>query len=292
MLNSFQIQLGLSVAGYPTVAASLVLGVARLAKPASAARRCALVAAATAGLLTSYLGLSGLPKVPPVDSIGWVPVGTLCAGLVGVAFGATAGNAGARQRAVVMAIALVAVIAAFLAGKPVFAQSIGRFLPFGLGAALISAQVVANAPGVAQRGSAVGGWLALLCTAVLAALCALWGASASLAMLLGSMAATAGVLGIGGLILHLDEPTPTAQGVFIVHMSALLTYAHLFANLPILPLVLLAASLLAPTVSRRVPGTAGRRRWLRAVVVVAAAIVLAGSAAAIMHGEAGEEAAM
>lgn len=284
MPNSFQIHMGLTIVGYPAVAASLGMVVAHRAKPASGARQAALAAAAAAGLITSHLGIVGMPKLPPIDSVGWVPITTLCAGVLGIVVSLASRNERTRRWAPVLALTLAAAIAVYLAGKPTFASSMARFIPLGAAAIAVSVIVLANSSKVARRGFAVGGWLALLVTAVLSALCALWGASASLATLLGSMATTAGVVGIGGLVLRVNEPAPAAQGVFIAHMAATLTYAHLYANLPTGPLLLLAAAVAVPALSALVPGEGNRVRWGRAVIAVALAVGFAGAAALIMHG--------
>lgn len=275
--------MGLAIVGYPAAAASLGMLVARLANPESRARQAALVATATAGLVTSYLALAGMPKLPPIDSIGWVPIITLCAGVLGIVASFASPSDRARQRATVLGLALAAAVAVYLTGEPTFAGSAARFLPLGVGAIAMSIIALTNSSNVARRGFAVGGWLALLVTAVLSALCALWGSSASLATLLGSMATTAGVVGIGGLVLRMNEPAPAAQGVVIAHMTATVTYAHLYANLPTVPLLLLAASVAMPALSGLVPGEGNRMRWVRGAIAVALAAGFAGAAALIMH---------
>src|SRR3954463_1288418 len=80
--NSVQIDMGLQIVGYPALAASIGLLIARLLPAGARARGAALALAAGAGLLTSHLGLAGRPHWPPVDSIGWIPIVTGVTALV------------------------------------------------------------------------------------------------------------------------------------------------------------------------------------------------------------------
>lgn len=283
MPASFQIKMGLAIVGYPAVATALVVIAARLTRLDSRARQAALAAAAAAGLVTSHLVLAGTPSFPPIDSIGWVPITTALSGLLGIIVSMAPRSERQRGWATVVGLALAAAIAAYLAGKPTFATDLTRFAPLGAGAAAASAIALTSSWKVARRGFAVDTWLALLATAALSALCAHWGASASLAMLLGSMATTAGMIGIGGLVLRMSETAPAAQGVFIAHMAATMMYTHLYAKLPVLPMILLAAAVLMPALSTLLPGEGKRGRWVRATLAVALAVVLAGAAALLMH---------
>ena len=279
MPSSFEIQMGLAIVGYPALAAGLGVVAARIAKPQSPLRQAALAAAATAGLVTSHVALANMPKWPPVDSIGWIPITTVLVGIVAIVLALVAD----KRRFTAPVIAAAAVAALYFAGKPTFARSVGQFVPLGLGALIIVGSNVAGAALVGRKAFPLASWLTMLITAAIAGLCALWTPSALMAMLLGSMATTAGALGIGGLVLRINEPAPLAQGVFLAHLGATLTYSHLYAKLPTLPLLLLGAAVALPTLVAFIPGDTTKRRWLRSAAAVAIAASCAGAAALIMH---------
>jgi hypothetical protein len=265
---------------YPGAAASLGLLAAKFAKADSAVRQAALAAAAAAGIIASHLAIEGVPKLPPVDSIGWIPVTTALAAVVAITVALLVRVA----RGVVVGAALMgatAAVAVYLAGKPTFTASLGEFWVPGAMAVAVTSIVVAASYRVASKSHPIAGWIGLLVIAALTALSALWSPSAKLAMLLGSMATTAGVIGVGGLILGVRQAAPLAQGVFVVHFAATLAYARLYANMPAVPVVLLALAVAAPSVIALVPGNRGR--LLKAIAVVALAAVFAGIAAMMMH---------
>jgi hypothetical protein len=284
MPSSFEIKMGLAIVGYPALVAGLGVLAARFAKPTSKVRQAALAAAAAGGLITSHVGLANLPKFPPVDSIGWIPITTAIAGLLAVILAFVDGK---RRLAPVMAIAVA--LAVYLAGKPTFARELGQFWPLGLGFAAAAGVALVGAPKLTDKTFAPAVWIGLLLTAAIAALCALWAPSALLAMLLGSMATTAGAIGIGGLILRINEPAPLAQGVFMAHLAGTVVYTHLYAKLPMLPVLLITAAVAAPTLVALIPGDSGKQRWLRSGVAVALAAALAGGAALIMHSKLANE---
>ena len=279
MPSNFEIQMGLAIVGYPAVAAGIGVLAARIAKPQSPLRQAALAAAATAGLVTSHIALANMPKWPPVDSIGWIPITTVLVGVVAIVLALFAD----KRRFAAPVIAVAAAAALYFAGKPTFARGIGQFLPIGLGALIIVGSNVAGAAAVGRKAFPLASWLTMLITAAIAGLCALWTPSALMAMLLGSMATTAGALGIGGLVLRINEPAPLAQGVFLSHLGATLVYTHLYAKLPTLPLVLLGAAVALPTLVALIPGDTTKQRWIRAVAAVAIAASCASAAALIMH---------
>ncbi|MBP9086074.1 MAG: hypothetical protein KBG15_08145 [Kofleriaceae bacterium] len=281
MPSSFEIQMGLAIVGYPAVAAGAGVLAARIAKPNSQRRQAALAAAATAGLVTSHIALANMPQWPPVDSIGWIPITTALVGVVAIVLALLGG----KRLVVVPATAIAAAAALYLAGKPTFARSMGQFVPLAIGALIIVGSSVAGAARVGRKAYPLASWLTMLITAAIAGLCALWTPSALMAMLLGSMATTAGALGIGGLVLRINEPAPLAQGVFLSHLGATLTYTHLYAKLPTLPLLLLGAAVALPTLVAFIPGDTTKQRWLRSVAAVTIAASCAGAAALIMHGK-------
>lgn len=279
MPSSFEIQMGLAIVGYPAIAAGIGVLAARIAKPESQLRQAAFAAAATAGLVTSHIALANMPKWPPVDSIGWIPITTALAGVLAIVVALLDG----KRRFAAPVMALAAVAAVYFAGKPTFARSIGQFVPLAIGALVVVGSNVAGAAVVGRKAFPLASWLTMLITAAIAGLCALWTPSALMAMLLGSMATTAGALGIGGLVLRINEPAPLAQGVFLAHLGATLVYTHLYAKLPTLPLLLLGAAVALPTLVALLPGDSTKQRWLRAAAAVALAAGCAGAAALIMH---------
>ncbi len=279
MPSNFEIQMGLAIVGYPAAAAGVGVLAARMAKPDSPQRHAALAAAATAGLVTSHIALANMPKWPPVDSIGWIPITTLLVGVVAIVLALLGG----KRRFAGPTMAAAALLALYLAGKPTFAGNVDKFVPFGVVAIAIVGGNVASAALLGRKAFPLASWLTMLITAAIAGLCALWAPSALMAMLLGSMATTAGALGIGGLVLRIKEPAPLAQGVFLTHLGATLVYTHLYAKLPALPLLLLGAAVALPTLAALIPGETTKQRWVRSVAAVAIAASCAGAAALIMH---------
>ena len=296
MPNSVQLAMGLKIVGYPALVASGGLVVARLLPAGSRARAAALALTAAAGLVTSHVGLAGKPPWPPVDSIGWIPIATLATALV-LALVALVVPARARVAVTGGLLAIAALAAVYYAGKPTFTRSLDRFWPL---AGLTAAGVVAAAtllPAAGERSLRPAPWLAWIAVAAGLAGCTLWSHSALLAMLLGSAATTAGVIGIGSAVLRIRDVGAAPAGVFLVHLAATAVYAHLYAKLPgwVLATALLAAlaPIAIPVALGAVPGGAGagagapstRRRLVAAFVGLVITAGLTGLAARRMHAQ-------
>jgi hypothetical protein len=283
MPTKMEISMGLAIVGYPAIAASAGLLLAKIAPPQSKLRHASVAAATGAGLITSFVALNGWQKIPPVDSLGWVPVTTAAATVIALVL-AVALQGRARIVAGVVGLALAASAALYFAGKPIFAKSIGSFVPLGIGGAILAGVTVLRAERVSEAAFNAAPWIARIITASAAAGCAMWSSSALLAMLIGSSATTAGAIGIGSAVLRLRETAPLAHAIWIAHVSAIAVYAYLFAavsaiTVPIL--ALLAASLLAPSIISMISAGTGnfKSRIVRSAAIIALATAFAGGAA-------------
>ncbi len=278
--TSFQLGMGLKIVGYPALAATLGLVVARLLPVGSRSRAVALVLAAGAGLVTSHIGLAGKPPWPPIDSMGWIPITTAATALA-LAVVALAVPRRALTVVTGAVLAVAALLAMYYAGRPTFLRSFDRYVPL---AGLAVAGVLAGAglsPRAGELSLRPAPWLAWIVVAAGLAGCTLWSHSALMAMLLGSAATTAGVIGVGSAVLGIRDVGAAPAGVFLVHLAATAVYSHLYAKLPgwVLATALLAA--LAPIAVPLV--MAGRRRFVAAAIGLAVAVGLIGLAAQRMH---------
>lgn len=278
--NSFQIGIGLQVVGYPALAATAGLVVARLLPAGSRARAAALALAAGAGLVTSHVGLAGAPPWPPVDSMGWIPITTaVTAILLAIAAAVVPRARTALATAALLGAATLAAI--YLAGKPTFTRHLDRYYAL---AALATGGVLAGAgllPLAGERSVRPAPWLAWIVVAAGLAGCTLWSHSALVAMLLGSAATTAGVIGLGSAILGVKDVGAAPAGVFLVHLASTAVYSHLYARLPGWVLAAALCAALAPIAIAVAAG--GRRRYVAAAVGLAVAAGLTAVAAKRMH---------
>lgn len=278
--TSFQIGMGLHIVGYPALAATVGLVVSRVLPAGSRVRAAALVGAAGAGLVTSHVGLAGQPPWPPIDSIGWIPIVTAAtAATLMIAALVVPRRAAALVTGALLALATLAAV--YYAGRPTFLRSFDRYWAL---AGLATAGVVAGAgllTAATDRSVRPAPWVAWIVVAAGLAGCTLWSHSALVAMLLGSAAVTAGVIGVGGAILGVKDIGPAPAGVFMVHVAATASYAHLYAKLPAWVLMTALLAALAPIA---VPvAMSGRRRLVAAALGVLIAAGLTGLAAQRMH---------
>ena len=278
--TSFQIGMGLKIVGYPALAATIGLVLARLLPAGSRARAAVLVLAAAAGLVTSHVGLAGKPPWPPIDSMGWIPITTAGTALV------LAVLAFALPRRLLVPVtagllALAALTAIYYAGRPTFGRSFARYYAL---AGLAAAGVVVGAsflPRAGEQSLRPAPWLAWIVVAAGLAGCTLWSHSALMAMLLGSAATTAGVIGLGSAILGIRDVGAAPAGVFLIHLAATAVYSHLYAKLPSWVLLSALVAVLAPIA---VPlALRGQRRLVAAAIGLAVAVGLTGFAAYRMH---------
>jgi hypothetical protein len=283
MPTEIEIATGLAVVVYPAAAASVGIVLAKLAPPQSRLRQAAMAGAAGAGLITAFIANNGMPKIPIADSIGWIPAGTAVATVVAMLV-LTAFTGAAIRVVGAVALGSAAIASLYFAGKPTFAASTEALIPFAAALAGISVIAVIASERVSNASFTVIPWIARIVTASAAALCALWSSSGLLALLIGSTATTAGVIGIGGMVLRLKEPAPLVHGIFIAHIAPLAVYGYLYGGIPLIAIALLAASLLAPPMASLVASSGSTRsRLLRSVAMIALTAALAGGAMAWVH---------
>ncbi len=276
--SDMQIEMGLNIVGYPAVAASIGLVLARLAPAGSRLRQALLALAAGAGLVTAHVALAGKPPWPPIDSIGWIPIITAALAAL-LALTALVQPRRAGQALTLAVLGLGAATAVYYVGRPTFLRSMDRYY-------LLAGFAIATAVSTAGLLAAVGPrvlrpvpWIGWIVVAAGLAGCTVWSHSALLATLIGSVATTAGVIGIGSAVLGIKDVGPAPAGVLLVHLAATAVYAHLYAKLPgwvLVAGVLGAVAPIAVGLAMR-----GQRRLLAAAVgllITAGAIGVAAKA--------------
>jgi hypothetical protein len=107
-----QLYLALRIVVIPAALAALALLAARFAGAHRKPGTRIVAIGAGAGALAALIGLAGLPPFPPVDSIGWIHITTALA-LVALPFL----DRGPSDLGI---FAVVAAVAAFLVGRPVW----------------------------------------------------------------------------------------------------------------------------------------------------------------------------
>lgn len=172
------------------VAAAALLG--RVLK--SAGETIATVAL-SAGIATAHLIVVGIPELPPVDAVGWIPLATVAA--------TPAMFAGKHHLACLAFVFALTTLTTRLLGEPV---------PIAVGWGAVAAVVsLARISFLALSFALAGGSLGLF-----------FGHSARLAQVL---AATAAVVGTAGLVL---PPPRAAASIVVVSGTAIAAYAHLY----------------------------------------------------------------
>jgi hypothetical protein len=271
-VTSVQLWVILRMLVIPAVAASAAVVVARAVAPA--ARPWVLALGAAVGVIATNLGLAGVPRLPPIDTIGWIPIAVGGGFVVLAAFEWPAAR---RPGLGLGALAIVAAFAAWAIGRPTWAQiGAGRSLGWIGGGALAVVAVAGGAASAATRIPPLAVGLALVATTAGGALAAAASHSALLAMVLGGVAATIGALSIGGRVLGRPIGDGATFGVLALGMAGPILYGALYASLPLAVAALLVASGLAPLVVARLPTFRGR-----AVLAPVLALALAGAAAGL-----------
>ena len=246
----------------PVVPIAIGVAVAAITRSAPV-RRIAATIALAAGIVVAHLVDVGVPHVPPLDTIGWIPIAVACSAL---------GVLVDRRVAVRLALACaVTAVATRLIGRPVW--TLAAALPWAVLAAVLAMAIAGSIELAARRMPPAAALLALAMTAASASFACLFGHSAMLAQLTGATAAVIGAAAIAALRV---EPAATTASVAVVAVVAITIYARLYATLSLGAIVLLVASGSAPALVAALP--LGRRARGAAAVVVA---IVFGSLAAV-----------
>jgi hypothetical protein len=267
--SSVRLYVILRVVLIPAAAGALAILAARLAaRRASSVPRILTVGAAV-GAALAHLGLAGIPPIPPVDTIGWIPFGTLAAFLLLLP--------AAGRLADFMAVLVVLGATAFLVGKPVWSQGSVPAAALWIGLMAVGGAIAVDGLAwSAERLPPTPMLIAVLLTTVGASISCVASHSALLAMLLGGVAATLGALAFGGLILKVKVGGRGVFGVLVVTAAGVVLYARLYSALPAAATILLCASLFAPIAVAALPRFRGRvvlAPILAAVLAVGAAYI-------------------
>ncbi|MEO8841064.1 MAG: hypothetical protein ABI704_05800, partial [Kofleriaceae bacterium] len=221
------------------------------------ARRCAGALAAASGIVVAHVVVVGVPRLPPIDTIGWIPfaAAVTCVGLL------------VEPRPVVRLVVtfVVATIAIRLVGRPVWHSAIDAApwaLLVGAGTTAIDASLVV----ASRRMPPAGVLLAFAMTMAGGSIACLFGHSALLAQVLGASAAVIGASGVVAIfVTPAKTPAKTIASIAAVSAVAVMAYASLYATLSTVVVVLLVGSAVAPIVAAALPVTPRAR----AVVAVA-----------------------
>ena len=258
---TFVLRLALNTLVLPVVPVAGAVAVA-LAMRSVAARRSAGAIAAAAGIVIAHLINVGVPRLPPVDTIGWIPLATAAMSL---------GLLVEPRRALRLALTfVVATVATRLLGRPVW-HSVADAAPWSLLVGAVATVVDGSLAIASRRIPPAATLLAFAMTMAGGSIACLFGHSALLAQVLGASAA---VVGASGVVAIFVEPAKTIASVAVVAAVTVMVYARLFATLSTLAAALLVASAVAPLVASLLP--LGRRA--RAVVAVILAIALGAAA--------------
>lgn len=275
-MTSVQLDLLLRIVVFPAAAGAIAVLLARFLVTREAPRAALLAIGAAAGAVVAYLGLAGVPRWPPIDSIGWIPLATVAALIALLAVSRAPDR---RPLLGVAALIVVAAGAAYLVGKPAWTRmGLGSAAPWIALAALAVGAVAQGLTWSAERlhPAAVGG--GLLATTVGAAVASALSHSALLGMILGGVASVVGALTVGAIVLRIPLRGRAVMGVVAIAVAALVLYGKLFASLPTAAVLLLAASALAVTAMAALPSFRGR-----AVIAPLLAVALAAAAVGIAH---------
>jgi hypothetical protein len=210
-----------------------------------------------AGIVIAHLVNVGVPRMPPLDTIGWIPVAVALASL----------GLLVEERASVRLVALfvITIAAAWLIGRPAWTLSVG--VPWILMTAATTTVIAGSFEVANRRTPPAATLLAFAMTMASAAIACLLGRSALLAQVLG---ASAVVVGGSGLVSIRVEPAKASVNVALIAATAVVLYARLYATLSVLVLVLLALSASAPAIASCLPLS----RRARSIVCVVLAIAL------------------
>ncbi|MBI5489510.1 MAG: hypothetical protein HY905_19410 [Deltaproteobacteria bacterium] len=233
----------------------------------------AVLAAGTlaAGSMAAHGGIVGWPRMPPVDTLGWLIVLVPAAAVFFAPFDVWPG----RLRGWGVAVLAMPFLAAglWLLLRPLGASAGGGGLAWRIGLAVVAGVLpLAGLQSLAARGGTAAILAGLAVSSAGAALVLAFDRSFLLGQLLGGQAAAFGAGSVAALVLPSFRAGRAAVVVGVVGYGGALAYATFYAPLPSSAAVLLALAPLAPLASWRV-----RRSWLAAAL--AALIALAPVAA-------------
>jgi hypothetical protein len=274
-MTSVQLYVLVRMLVIPVALASAAVVIARLVS-GERLRSALLATGAAAGVVAANVGLAGVPPLPPIDSLGWVPLAALAAMVVLVAVETVAGG---RTWPVVLALVGLALAAVYLVGRPTWSRMDAAPAWAWIGLVALSIGAVGGALlWASTRLPAASLGLALVAITAGASVTMLLCHSALLAMILGGIAATAGALTAGGLALKVGVRGRAALAVLTIAVAGLVLYGRLYAEVPRSAAALLAASALILAPIAALP-----RRRVRAIVAPLAALLLALAAVAVAH---------
>ena len=151
-----------------------------------------------AGIVVAHIVIVSVPRVPPIDTIGWIPVAAAFASLGLLVDGRVAARLGL--------VFVIAAIMVWLIGRPVWTIASGA--PWILLAAAMSTNIVGSLEIADRRIPPAATLLAFAMMIASASIACLFGHSALLAQVLGASAA---VIGSSALVAIWFEPARRAQ---------------------------------------------------------------------------------
>jgi hypothetical protein len=219
--------------------------------------------------------LAGIPKIPPVDSIGWIPAMTFLAALLVIAVQTRGDSA-----TFVTALAVLATAGGgYLIGKPVFAQHSDKLLHTLVPGCAIVALIGLTARASAIRSYGFVTWGSWAIFGGLGALAFVAASSALLGALLGACATVAGLFAAASILFNKEEFSRGAAAVFAVHVVGILVYGALFTTIPQNALGLLAGAFVVSTLATYIPGNP----TARAITAVVLTLLMTLAASYVAH---------
>jgi hypothetical protein len=196
--------------------------------------------AAGAGLLVAFLGIRGLPPVPPVDTLDWIPFLLAAAWLVGL--GGDALRARVSPWAVLETWAWVAAAGFVLVMRPLFEGSLeGIAAPLHvLGAVVVARLAFGLTSRAALKVSPHATFAALALTSASSAGVVVLTNSALLGQLLGGVTTVTAALAVASWLRPALRPGFGAIGAVLAVSQGLLLYALHYIETPTAAIVALA----------------------------------------------------
>jgi hypothetical protein len=253
------LQLVLDTLVVPVLPVGIAVGFALVVK-SEIARRLAAGLAVGAGILIAHFVTLGVPRLPPVDTIGWITLATAAASLALLA----ERHDGARFAFILMLTSATV----WLVGLPLWASA-ADIARWPLATGVVAAAVVASLDIASRRMSSGAPLLAFSFTLAGSSLALLFGHSARLAQVLGASAA---VVGAAGLAAFFFPPPKAIWSIAVLSGAAVMVYGRFYATVQMPVLLLVVASAAAPLVASRVPRRRAAAAITVAVVPAAAAV--------------------
>lgn len=214
-----------------------------------------------AGILVAHFVDVGVPRLPPVDTIGWIPLAATAALLTLLVD---------RHTVARVAFTLVLTTATvWLVGRPRW-ESAADIAWWPLATGVVAAAVAASLHRASQRMSPGVPLLALSFTMAGGSLVCLFGHSARLAQVLGASAA---VVGAAGLVAFFFAPPNAIVSIAVLSGATVMVYARFYAAVDMPALLLLGASAASPIAASRLPLRRATATITLAIGLAAAAIL-------------------